>query len=79
MALIISVIPANDGWAIQADGLPGDLSFRRGGEAEVAARALAERLARSGSEAEVRIFLRDGALAGRFVHPARPTHTALAS
>lgn len=79
MALIISVVPANDGWAIQSDGLPGDLSFTRGGEAEATARALAERHARSGSAAEVRIFLRDGALAGRFVHPARSMPAALAS
>jgi hypothetical protein len=32
---------------------------------------LANRLAASGHAAEVRVFLRDGAEAGRFLHPAR--------
>ncbi len=72
MALIISVAPAGDGWAVSSDVLGEDMTFAQGGRAETAARALADRYAQSGRTAEVRIFLRDRALAGRFVHPAAP-------
>ncbi len=70
MALLIDVTPAEDGWAVHADTLPSDLTFDRGSHAEAAARALATRYAKAGHGAEVRIFLKDGALAGRFLHPA---------
>ena len=71
MALVISVAPAGDGWAVSSEALENDLTFDRGARAEAAARALAERYANAGRPAEVEIFLRDGALAGRFMHPAR--------
>lgn len=70
MALLISVAPAGEGWAVSSDVLENDLTFERGGRAEAAARALAGRWAEKGANAEVRIFLRDGALAGRILHPA---------
>jgi hypothetical protein len=44
--------------------------FTAGAKAEAAARDLARRYADRGQSAEVSIFLRDGALAGRFLHPA---------
>ena len=44
--------------------------FAQGGAAEAAARNLATRLARAGSGSELRIRLRDGSLAGRFICPA---------
>jgi hypothetical protein len=78
MALLISVAPAGDGWAVRSEALERDLTFDRGARAEAAARALADRYAKSGRHAEVEIFLRDGALAGRFIHPARPGAMAYA-
>jgi hypothetical protein len=76
MALLISVAPAGDGWAVRSEALDTELTFDRGARAEAAARALADRYADAGRHAEVRIFLRDGALAGRFLHPARAEPTA---
>lgn len=70
MALLIDVSHAGDGWTVHADTLDRDLTFDRGSQAEAAARALASRYATAGHGAEVRIFLKDGALAGRFLHPA---------
>jgi len=64
MALMISVTPAGEGWAIHSDQLAEDLIFPTGGKAEAAARALARRKADEGLDAEVHIFLRGGALAG---------------
>lgn len=71
MALIISVAPAGEGWAVRSEALEAELTFHGGARAEAAARALADQYAEAGREAEVEIFLRDGALAGRYVHPAR--------
>ena len=79
MALLISVGPAGDGWAVRSDVLDEDLVFDAGGPAERAARALASEHAAGGGQAEVQIFLRDGALAGRFLHPAQGEPMALAS
>ena len=71
MALVISVAPSGKGWAVHSETLDSDLTFEGGGRAEAAARALADRYADAGRHAEVQIFLRDGDLAGRFLHPAR--------
>ncbi len=71
MALLISVSPAEQGWSVRSEALEAELTFERGARAEAAARDLANRLAASGRAAEVRVFLRDGAEAGRFLHPAR--------
>lgn len=70
MALLISVAPAEAGWSVQSDVLAEAEVHSSGARAETAARALAARLAEAGRSAEVRIFLRDGAMAGRFLHPA---------
>ena len=70
MALKISVVPVGDGWAVRSPGFDNEMLFQAGAKAEAAARALARRLADDGVSAEVMIFLRDGALAGRFLHPA---------
>ena len=73
MSVLISVSPAGPGWAVSSDELESDLAFEKGGRAEAAARALADRFAARGRPAEVRIFLRDGALAGRYLHaPGEP-------
>jgi hypothetical protein len=71
MALLISVAPSGDGWAIHSDDLPEELIFQTGGRAEIAARALAHREAEEGRAAEVRIYLRDGALGGVLSYPSR--------
>lgn len=71
MALQISVSPIEDAWVVRSDSFENDLVFQKGGRAEAAARSLADRYARAGRSAEVSIFLRDGALAGRFLHAAR--------
>ena len=69
MALTISVVPVGDGWAVRSDGFDNDMLFQAGAKAEAAARDLARRYADEGVAAEVAIFLRDGALAGRIRHP----------
>ena len=68
MALQILVSPAGDGWAVRSEAFHNDLLFEAGGRAEAAARALADRYARAGNPAEVSIYLRNGDLAGRFMH-----------
>ena len=70
MALQILVAPVGDGWAVRSEAFDNELIFEAGGRAEAAARALADRYARSGSAAEVQIFLRNGDLAGRFLYSA---------
>jgi len=70
MALKISVVPAGDGWAVRSSGFDNDMLFQAGAKAEAAARDLARRYAEDGVSSELAIYLRDGALAGRFLHPA---------
>jgi hypothetical protein len=67
MVQVISVEPVNVGWAVRQEGVEPPQIFTSGARAEDAARQLGERLCRSGSPAEIRIWLRDGALGGRFV------------
>ena len=70
MGRIISVRPVGDGWSVQSDAFDSEMMFLSGAKAEAAARRLAKTLARSGQSSEIRIFLRDGALAGQFAVPA---------
>jgi hypothetical protein len=72
MTRIIAVQPFGDGWSVRSDVFDSEMMFLSGAKAEAAARRLADKLARSGQSAEIRIFLRDGQLAGSFVRPARP-------
>jgi hypothetical protein len=67
----IAVQPAGDGWSVTSDAFDSAMMFHSGAKAEAAARRLAETLARSGENSEIRIYLRDGHLAGRFVKLAR--------
>jgi hypothetical protein len=71
----IDVAPLDSGWRVSLGGLAGDMVFARGGAAESAARRLAARLARGGVASELKIRLRDGALAERQVWPASPDRT----
>lgn len=70
MALQISVAPAGEGWVLRSEAFDNEIMFPNGGKAEASARSLAQRYARAGRSAEVSIYLRDGALAGRFLHQA---------
>jgi len=71
MSRIISVKLVGDGWSVQSDAFDSEMMFLSGAKAEAAARRLAGTLAKSGESSEIRIFLRDGALAGQFAVPAR--------
>lgn len=64
----ITVAPVATGWTLKCTGVDHEIYFRGGADAEAAAHHLGTRLARAGSTVAVRIFLRDGALAGRYVH-----------
>jgi hypothetical protein len=70
MTRIISVQPLGDGWSVRSDAFDSEMMFLSGAKAEAAARRLAATLAKSGESSEIRIFLRDGRLAGRVVKPA---------
>lgn len=63
----ISIRAAQNGWTVEGDTFTHGMMFLSGKEAEAAARALAGRYAQSGRSTEVRVFLRDGTLAGRFL------------
>jgi len=64
---VISVEPFTEGWAVRQDGIENPQIFTSGAKAEDAARRLGASLSRAGAPAEVRIWLRDGALGGRFI------------
>ncbi len=66
MIRIVSVTPTDSGWAVKADGFEPTV-FLSGAKAEAAARKLADRMAEGGGDVEIRIYLRDGTLAGRFL------------
>ena len=69
MNRIISVQPFGDGWSVRSDAFDSEMMFLSGAKAEAAARRLADKLVKGGESAEIRIFLRDGQLAGRVVRP----------
>ena len=63
---LITVRPTPNGWCVARDGVSHGQSFQSGATAEAAARQMGAAIARGGQAAEIRIFLRDGSLAGRF-------------
>ena len=67
MVHIISVQAAEGGWSVNSDATQNAMMFLSGAKAEQAARKLGEKLASDGQTAEIRIFLRDGSQAARFV------------
>ena len=75
MTLLITVAPAGESWAIHTDHLPEDLVFPSGGKAEAMARALAQSVAQMGKAAEIRVYLRGGALAGVLTYAPSATET----
>jgi hypothetical protein len=64
----ITVMAQANGWRLTCKALGQDEHLRSGADAEAAAHALGTRIAESGGKAVIRIFLRDGALVGHFVH-----------
>ncbi len=69
MIRLIVVEPFAQGWAVRQPEVDNAQLFASGAKAEDAALRLGERLAENGLPAEIQIYLRDGALAGRFVCP----------
>jgi len=67
MVRLISVEPFGDSWTVRSSQIANDLVFGSGREAENAAKRLGEQIAEAGDAAEIRIYVRGGALAGRFV------------
>jgi hypothetical protein len=67
MVQVIAVEPVEGGWALSQSLSDNAQIFISGAKAEDAARRLGARLSNAGAPAEIRIFLRDGSLAGRFV------------
>ena len=67
MRSFLSVRPKAAGWVVEAD-LPGfPQTHNSGARAEQAALRCAEQQADAGRPTEVRVFLRDGSLGGRFL------------
>ncbi len=71
MINVIYVEPLADGWAVRQDEVVNPQVFVSGAKAEDAAMRLAQRLADAGRSSEVIVYLRDGALGGRFTCPAQ--------
>jgi hypothetical protein len=70
MVTLIYVEPLAQGWALRQAKVANPQVFASGAKAEDAALRLGERLAAAGAPAEIRIYLRDGVLGGRFLCPA---------
>jgi hypothetical protein len=65
---MITVTPIAKGWRIRCAARQPDVLFRSGAAAEAVAHSLAAEIAESGDTAVIEIYLRDGALGGRYVH-----------
>ena len=79
MLRMICVEPAENGWAVRAEGFANDMLFISGAKAETAARKLARQISGAGEHTEIRIYLRDGSLAARFACAPFATQLAAAS
>jgi hypothetical protein len=73
MRHVITVTPVEAEWAVLRDGAEPWV-FKSGAQAEWAARRLGDVLAGDGEAVEVRIMLRGGGCAGRFIWD--PTYAA---
>lgn len=69
MLQVIVVEPLGSGWAVSQPAVANAQVFNSGAKAEDAARRLGARLANAGEPAEIRVYLRGGALGGRFLCP----------
>jgi hypothetical protein len=70
MVNTISVEPLAGGWAVRHPHAANPQVFVSGARAEEAALRLGGRLAKAGQASEVVVYLRGGALGGRFTCPA---------
>ncbi len=73
MHAIIRVEPLVGGWMVRPSDRAQAEVYASGARAEEAALRLAARLSEAGHSSEVVVYLRDGALAGRFVCGAAQT------
>jgi hypothetical protein len=71
MTEFIKVEPLGEAWAVRQGAIENPQVFISGAKAEDAAISLGLRLAGAGLPAEILVYLRDGALGGRYVYPAR--------
>jgi hypothetical protein len=71
MTEIIKVEPLGQAWAVRQGVVENPQVFKSGAKAEDAAISLGLRLAGAGRHTEILVYLRDGALGGRYVYPAR--------
>ncbi|HEY7899583.1 MAG TPA: hypothetical protein VIC25_00210 [Caulobacteraceae bacterium] len=69
MVNLIVVEPFAHGWAVSQAAADNAQLFASGARAEDAAKFLGARLAEAGQATEIRVYLRDGALGGRFLCP----------
>ncbi len=69
MVRVVCVTPIGEGWTVQSEPFDNAMMFLSGAKAEAAARRMGQTIAMGGDTAEIRIFLRDGALAARFICP----------
>ncbi|HEY1447657.1 MAG TPA: hypothetical protein VGF33_03905 [Caulobacteraceae bacterium] len=67
MVSVIVVEPFAQGWAVRQPSVDNSQVFVSGAKAEDAAKRLGMRLAGAGLSAEIQVYLRNGALAGRFI------------
>lgn len=69
MTRSIWVTPVGAGWTVRSEPFDNDMLFLSGAKAESAARRMGRTIAIGGETAEIRIFLRDGSLAARYLCP----------
>lgn len=67
--ITVSVIAADNGWAVRSPALENQMVFLSGARAERAARRLAHALACRGECVELQIYARSDQLVGRFLCP----------
>ena len=67
MVRVIVVEPFASGWAVKQPSVDNSQVFVSGAKAEDAAKRLGACLADAGEATEIQVYLRGGALAGRFI------------
>jgi hypothetical protein len=65
----ISVVPADGGWAVRCEAIANPLMFTSGARAERAAGRLAQALAQRGEAVAIKVHMRNGEPAGRYICP----------
>ena len=73
----VSIHPAADGWAVRSDAIENDLIVKHGSKAEETAKRLALAKAEADQTTEIRIQLRNGSIAARFIGPANEAQSLM--